>query len=82
MKQLTGSYEHHKLGFPKIKLKWFWEHGKITSKYITVDGVIEHWSWSNESEKFFDANPNLELELRRFDDYVLKVYSHRTDLQG
>lgn len=82
MKQTSASYEHSRIGYPGVKLKWFEEDGKVISKYITVAGIIEPWSWSYESEKHKDFFPNLERELKRFDDYVLRVYENNLQLQG
>lgn len=70
MKIISAYYEHTKIGFGKVKLKWTVEHGRVTSAYVTVKDVIDReWTWHNPN-----PIPFIEFELKRFEEWVLNRF--------
>jgi hypothetical protein len=78
MKRTLVFYEHTRVGFPRVKLKWWEDNGRWTKGYITVAGVMScEWTWSQPNPE-----PHADHEMKIFDDFVLRVFGHRADLQG
>lgn len=78
MKRIFAIYEHTRVGFPHVILKWHEMNGKQVSPYMVINGVIKPWSW----ELGLDETNCIERELRRFDEYVGQVYSNNIAVQG
>lgn len=73
MKRTFASYEHTRIGFPDIVLKWHEVNGAHVEPYLAVDGFIKKWSWEFGQKAIHSSN-GIERELARFDKYVLDVY--------
>jgi hypothetical protein len=78
MKLTFGAYEHSRIGFPGVKLKWMVEDGKVTDAYLVIKGVISQpWTWHE-----LRPMPFMEYEMSRFDTYVLTNFAEDSTVQG
>jgi hypothetical protein len=79
MKCTYAKYEHSRIGFPGVVLKWsVHNETKIESAYYTVNGIIHcEWNWQR-----YSPLPFIEDEIRVFDEWVLSVFEGRSDVQG
>lgn len=78
MKTLFALYEHTRIGFPLVKLKWTVENGEITSAYVTEKGVMSgEWVWHNQY-----PIPFMRDELERFDEWAVGQFQHDAFVQG
>lgn len=72
MKRTFASYEHTRVGFPHIVLKWSEINGKHVEPYLSVNGIMKGWSWEFGQNAIYSHD--IESELARFDKYVVDVY--------
>jgi hypothetical protein len=79
MKITFASYEHSRIGFPGIKLKWHAKNGKFLDPYVTINGVIQEnrWTWGNPHPAAF-----AQAEMERFDEWVGNLFSNDASVQG
>lgn len=73
-------YEHTRLGFPHVKLKWVMEDGKWSAPYIVIKDVIRPdlgWSWHELHPESWAKE-----EMKRFDDWVGKIWCDDITVQG
>ena len=82
MKILFAKYEHTKIGFPGVKLRWSSDDGiGYYGVYATVDGVIKPWNWSYGQPSRINKY-QLYKELARFDKIVGEQFSEIASVQG
>lgn len=78
MQLIFGQYEHCRIGFPGVCLKWIVERGEITDAYITVKGVIlRKWAWFNQY-----PGPHIQHELDIFNEWTVSNYKNDVSVQG
>lgn len=77
MKITSANYEHSRIGFPKVKLKWFYD-GRHKSPYVTVHDAIINWEWKHPIE----GAHCIDVELKRFDDWVVSRFGNDASVQG
>lgn len=78
MKITFAQYEHSRIGFPGIKLKWAFDGHKHVAPYLTILGVMHPYSWEHGSEHVFD----MARELARFDALIGEQYASNQTVQG
>lgn len=81
MKATFIKYEHSRIGFPHVKLK-FHSNDAFTFEdpYVTIKGVIKPWAWSIERNPCHDWNVDAELE--KFDKWVCDNFSDDESVQA
>ena len=79
MKLTLGMYEHSRIGFPGVVLKWCVENGKISPPYLVVKGIItnSYGCWNRQWPL-----SAMEAELAEFDKWVGQMYSNDASVQG
>ncbi len=72
-------YEHTRIGFPRVKLKWMVEEGKWGKPYIVIKNIIQKdtWSWQHPHPDVYPQD-----EMARFDKWVGERYSDDASVQG
>lgn len=78
MKITFARYEHSRVGFPRIVLKWDYDGIGYINPYITVNGVIKPWAWDFGQEKIF----RMEKEIEKFEKYVSIMWGDDASVQG
>lgn len=88
MKTVFASFEHSRVGFPKVKLK-FSEDANLGAGYIdpyvTVNGIIQEWNWSpdgNVSKKIILPCREIEQEIKKFESWVVLRFGDDISVQG
>lgn len=88
MKTLFAKYEHAKVGFPKVKLKFHEDAEKgvgFREPYLTVKGVIKEWHWSllgNKPKESIITSTDFEKEIARFEKWVVDNFADDASVQG
>lgn len=87
MKLASATYEHTRIGFPKVILKWHEEDGKFQAAYITAKGIILR---DVNANVFFSYPGTIDCKTlvsreeacQRFDEWVAGSYHHDASVQG
>jgi hypothetical protein len=79
MKLVFAFYEHTRLGFPHVKLKWASEDGRWSPPYVVIKGIIQKdtWHWHERHPESWAAE-----EMKRFDAWVGERFSEDVSVQG
>jgi len=79
MKLVFATYEHSRIGFPGVVLKWHVQNGEMSDAYIVEKGVILRslWKWHNPHPLAF-----IQDECERFDAWVVSRYGNDSTVQG
>lgn len=78
MKITFARYEHSRIGFPGVVLKWDYDGVANINPYLTVKGIIKPWSWQYGVEKVYQ----MEAEINRFEKYVSTMWGDDISVQG
>lgn len=88
MKAVFASFEHSRVGFPKVKLK-FSEDASVgdgyIDPYVTVNGIIQEWNWSpngSGSKKIILPRREIEDEIKKFESWVVLRFGDDISVQG
>lgn len=81
MKITFAMYEHNRVGFPEIKLKWGQDaHGRQIDPHVTIKGIIKPWNWQPPHP--YIHQHAIAAELKRFEEWVVKTYADQPAYQG
>lgn len=78
MKITFARYEHSRIGFPGVVLKWEYDGVANVNPYLTVKGIIKPWHWRYRAEKVYQ----MKEEISKFEKYVSDMWNNDISVQG
>lgn len=78
MRITYAKYEHTKIGYPGVVLKWSFNGLVHHDPYITIKGIMKGWGWEYQRKE----TSNIKAETDRFEAYVSQAFGDDASVQG